>query len=79
MIDRQEAHGFADYTFLVVAGDPSANFLQRSSLSAYPVPSAIPGLIGYFQVDAQGAFEFAFAVLDVVADVVVNRFHFLPS
>ena len=41
---------------LVVMGDPSANFVQRSPLSAYPSASSIPGLIGYFQVDAQGAF-----------------------
>ncbi len=51
----EETRGFADYAFLNVAGDPAANFLQRSPLSAYPVHSATPGLIGYFQVDAQGA------------------------
>ncbi|MEA3277541.1 MAG: hypothetical protein U9Q81_20105 [Pseudomonadota bacterium] len=57
MIDAEEARSFADYGFLVVAGDPSASFLQRSSLSTYPVGSAIPGLVGYFQVDAAGAFS----------------------
>ena len=40
--DRQgstsaEARSFADYTFLVVSGDPSANFIQRSPLSELPV------------------------------------------
>ncbi len=50
----EEARSFADYSFLVVAGDPAANFLQRSPLSAYPVQSAVPGLIGYFQVDSSG-------------------------
>ncbi len=57
LINDEERRSFADYAFLVVAGDPSANFVQRSPLSAYPVESAIPGLIGYFQVDADGAFS----------------------
>ena len=57
LISDEEARSFADYSFLKVAGDPSANFLQRSLLSAYPVTSAIPGLIGYFQVDTQGGFS----------------------
>lgn len=55
LINREEARSFADYGFLVVAGDPSASFLQRSPLSSYPVSSEIPGLIGYFQVDAEGS------------------------
>jgi two-component system phosphate regulon sensor histidine kinase PhoR len=54
---EEEARAFTDYAFLVVAGDPSASFLQRSPLSVYPVASGIPGLIGYFQVDARGAFS----------------------
>lgn len=54
LVQAEEARSFADYAFLVVAGDPSANFLQRSALSSYPVPQVIPGLIGYFQVDASG-------------------------
>ncbi len=54
MIDTEEARSFADYGFLVVAGDPAANFLQRSPLSELPVQSAIPGLMGYFQVGADG-------------------------
>ncbi len=56
LIDAEEARSFADYRFLVVAGDPAAKFLQRSPLSAYPVKSDLPGLIGYFQVDTQGIF-----------------------
>ena len=57
LINIEEARSFTDYTFLNVAGDPSANFLQRSPLSAFPVNSSIPGIIGYFQVDASGAFS----------------------
>jgi signal transduction histidine kinase len=53
----EEARAYTDYSFLSVAGDPGASFLQRSSLSHYPVNSPIPGLIGYFQVDAQGRFS----------------------
>jgi signal transduction histidine kinase len=54
LILEEEARPFADYAFLNVAGDPAANLLQRSPLSAYPVKSTIPGLIGYFQVDTKG-------------------------
>lgn len=54
LINAEEARSFTDYSFLVVAGDPAANFLQRSPLSAFPVSTAVPGLIGYFQVDADG-------------------------
>ncbi len=56
LIDAEQARAFTDYAFLVVAGDPKASFVQRSPLSAYPLAAAIPGLIGYFQIDAQGAF-----------------------
>ncbi len=57
VIDAEEARSFADYGFLVVSGDPASSFVQRSPLSAYPVASPIPGLIGYFQVDAEGRFS----------------------
>ena len=56
LINTEEARSFADYAFLTVAGDPAANFLQRSPLSNYPHASSIPGLLGYFQVDTRGAF-----------------------
>ncbi|MGB5339035.1 MAG: ATP-binding protein [Gammaproteobacteria bacterium] len=56
LINAEEARSFADYAFLNVAGDPAANFLQRSPLSAYPLASPLPGLLGYFQVDTRGAF-----------------------
>ncbi len=57
LINAEEDRAFTDYAFLVVAGDPAANFLQRSPLSAYPLQTSLPGLIGYFQVDAQGVFS----------------------
>ena len=57
LIHAEEARSFGDYAFLVVAGDPAASFVQRSILSAYPVESGMPGLIGYFQVDSGGVFS----------------------
>lgn len=56
-IRSAEARTVADYSFLVVAGDPGANFLQRSPLSAVPVSGDLPGSVGYFQVGAQGEFS----------------------
>lgn len=58
MIAAEEARGYADYRFIVVAGDPAtSNFLQRSPLARFPVQSEIPGVIGYFQVGAEGEFS----------------------
>ena len=57
LIRTADARSFADYTFLVVSGDPSANFVQRSPLSAYPVEADVPGALGYFQVDTDGDFS----------------------
>jgi len=56
-INAAEARSFADYTFLVVSGDPSANFVQRSPLSALPISQDLPGVIGYFQVGTEGEFS----------------------
>lgn len=57
LIQAEEARAFTDYAFLVVAGDPAASFLQRSPLSAYPPAADIPGLVGYFQIDADDVFS----------------------
>ena len=56
-LGTEEARGFADYGFLVAAGDPSANFVQRSPLADFPLSIDLPGAIGYFQVDAEGDFS----------------------
>jgi two-component system phosphate regulon sensor histidine kinase PhoR len=50
----EDQRPFGDYSFLVVAGNAAANFVQRSPLSAFPVDSALPGVLGWFQVDAAG-------------------------
>ncbi len=54
LIEREEARPISDYEFLNVVGGDGSAFLQRSPLSAYPPPADIPGLVGYFQVDAAG-------------------------
>ena len=57
LVRSADARTFTDYTFLVVSGDPSANFVQRSPLSTYPVIADVPGVLGYFQVDTGGEFS----------------------
>jgi len=57
LLSVEEARSLADYRFFVLQGDARANFLQRSPLANYPVDAAIPGLLGYFQIDANGAFS----------------------
>lgn len=58
LVALEEARGYADYGFLTVAGDPiRSNLLQRSPLAQFPVQSELPGLLGWFQVDAAGTFS----------------------
>jgi signal transduction histidine kinase len=54
IIEREENRSISDYEFLNVAGSDGAAFLQRSPLSQFPLDSELPGLLGYFQVDASG-------------------------
>ncbi|NND92930.1 MAG: histidine kinase, partial [Granulosicoccus sp.] len=56
-VQLAESRSFADYSYLVVAGDTTAPFLQRSSLSELPVVEDIPGTLGYFQIDTHGQFS----------------------
>ncbi len=55
LVRREDTRPAAEYRFLIVAGDPAANFLQRSPLSDFPPSESVPGLIGYFEVDAEGS------------------------
>ncbi|HSX60197.1 MAG TPA: HAMP domain-containing sensor histidine kinase [Tahibacter sp.] len=58
LVAAEEARGYADYRFVVVAGDPATSTaLQRSPLARYPVSADLPGVIGYFQVAADGEFS----------------------
>ena len=54
LIAREENRPISDYEFLNVTGTEGASFLQRSPLSEFPPEAAVPGLLGYFQVDAAG-------------------------
>jgi type VI protein secretion system component VasK len=54
LVQREENRSFTDYTFLNVVGSDGSNFLQRSPLSSFPLDSQVPGILGYFQVDAKG-------------------------
>ena len=54
LIEREERRPISDYEFLNVAGSDDDAFLQRSPLSEFPLQSELPGLLGYFQVDADG-------------------------
>jgi len=54
LINREENRPFTDYEFLNVTGSIGTAFLQRSPLSEFPLRSDVPGLLGYFQVDASG-------------------------
>ena len=53
-IGVEDGRSFGAYSFLVVEGDQAANFVQRSPLSVFPINSALPGVLGWFQVDAAG-------------------------
>lgn len=50
----EDAKSFVDFGFLIV-GD--GNLVQRSPLSKFPVTANLPGLVSYFQVDADGSFS----------------------
>jgi signal transduction histidine kinase len=54
LIKREENRPISDYEFLNVSGTEGAAFLQRSPLSKFPLEVDVPGLLGYFQVDAAG-------------------------
>ena len=54
LMQREENRSFTDYAFLNVAVSDGSNFLQRSPLSSFPLDSQVPGIVGYFQVDAAG-------------------------
>ena len=54
LMQREENRSFTAYAFLNVMGSDGSNFLQRSPLSGFPLDSQVPGILGYFQVDAKG-------------------------
>jgi signal transduction histidine kinase len=56
-VQAENARSFGDYSFVLPVGAAQANSVQRSQLSAFPVVASMPGLLGYFQVDADGEFS----------------------
>ena len=56
LVETEEKRPFSDYAFLTVVGAPTANFVQRSPLAAFPLVTDIPGVLGYFQGDSAGNF-----------------------
>ena len=54
IFSSEEVRSFVDFSYLIVG---EGNYVQRSPLSAYPVSSDLPGLVSYFQVDAEGVFS----------------------
>lgn len=57
LIAGAERRSFEEFSFLLAPGSAASNVVQRSPLSNYPVPTDLPGLVGYFQVDGQGRFS----------------------
>jgi signal transduction histidine kinase len=58
LIAAEEARTESDYQFLVVAGDPNTSkMVQRSPLAQMPEAAQFPGLLGHFQIDADGVFS----------------------
>ena len=55
-VEREESRSFSDYSFVVVEGNDTANYLARSPLSQFPSLDETPGVIGYFQIDVDGEF-----------------------
>lgn len=54
----EEARSEGDYQYLVLTGDPdSSKLLQRSPLAELDAPDRFPGLLGHFQINADGSFS----------------------
>ena len=56
LLQRETQRSYADYSFVTTPVD-NRTFTSPSPLSAFPVATDFPGLIGYFQVDSQGVFQ----------------------
>ena len=56
LVVREDGRTLTDYRFLIAEGEGGSNVVQRSPLSVLPPDSPIPGLLGYFELDAAGRF-----------------------
>ncbi len=57
LVLQEESRSFGDYAYTLVGGNNEVNYFERSPLSSYPVTTDTPGIVGYFQIDAEGAFS----------------------
>jgi two-component system, OmpR family, phosphate regulon sensor histidine kinase PhoR len=58
LVAIEEARGLAEYGFLIASAAPGqAALLQRSPLAQFPVAAELPGVMGWFQVEADGRFS----------------------
>ncbi|MCP4876375.1 MAG: sensor histidine kinase, partial [Gammaproteobacteria bacterium] len=72
LIEREENRPISDYEFLNVSGAEGSAFLQRSPLSEFPAQVEVPGLFGYFQVDAAGQLRTPIVPGDNAADYGIS-------
>ncbi|MCB1740454.1 MAG: hypothetical protein KDK91_08800 [Gammaproteobacteria bacterium] len=54
---EEERRPFSDYSFEVPVDARNSNLVRRSPLASLSSGSALPGLVGYFQVDPEGFFS----------------------
>lgn len=51
-IEIEEKRSIGEYRFLSVTGNTNNAYIQRSPLSQLPLTTDVPGIVGYFQLDA---------------------------
>ncbi len=74
IFDQEEQRSINDYQFFISSDkDNSKASLQRSILSQLPLPSNVPGIIGYFQIDANNRFSTPIFPDDRKLDGVVDK------
>ena len=66
----EDQRSFVEFSYLMVG---EGQYVQRSPLSQYPVNSAVPGLIAYFQVDATGGFSTPLLPVTQISEGVEDR------
>ncbi len=78
LLRREDQRPYSDYLFVSAAG--TSNLLAQSPLAQFPLEPNVPGLIGYFQVDAEGQFsspvlpeDISFAGFGIEAEELAQR------
>lgn len=57
IVRTEDARPIEDYGFALSPGDPGKPYRRRSPLAELPETAAIPGLLGWFEVAADGTFS----------------------